>query len=373
MRTRRPNLTINHARLPSAAGWLVGVLSVVSLGSAATPGLAAPAGATAAAVSRGCEGAARRTGVAMGTRVSIVVCPVSADEAGRAKARVAAEAGFTEIGRLERLWSNWLPKSEVSRINAAAGKRSVVVSAETFELLAVAKRGSQRTGGLFDITFAPLGSVWRFDTPPGSHQPTRLERVPTRAEVKALLARVGWRHLKLNRATRSVKLDRVGAAIHLGGIGKGAAVDRVVALLRGRGFHGFAVQAGGDLYCAGNNGPRPWRVGIAHPRKKGSLLGWLHVQDAAFSTSGDYERFAIIDGRRYHHILDTRSGFPATASQSVSVLARSATDAEVLTKAAFVLGGAKGLELLHKQGAKGLVVAADGKFHQSPKLAVGRP
>lgn len=321
----------------------------------------------------GCPGAIDRQGVAMGTRIHLIVCPKDAGSPGEQAARSAAEAAFAEFGRLEGLWTTWLPHSDVSRINSAAGKKAVPVAAETLEVLQAAQRGSELSKGLFDITFAPLGDVWRFDTPPGSHAPTRLVRIPTEQEVTQLLQRVGWKHLHLDARHRTARLDRAGMAIHLGGIGKGAGVDRAVLLLRSKGFVDFAVQAGGDLYCAGHNGERPWRIGVAHPRTKDASLGSLDVTDAAFSTSGDYERFAILDGKRYHHILDPRTGFPATASQAVTVLASSATQAEVLTKTTFILGAAEGLAWLEAAGARGLVVDADGKLWQSKDLGLRAP
>ncbi len=318
----------------------------------------------------GCAGAQTRVGVAMGTKVQLVVCPLTADAAGEAAAKAIADQGFAEVGRLEGLWTTWSPDSEVSRINAAAGKAPVAVSAETWQVLEAAQQGAAGANGLFDITFAPLGAVWKFDTPPGSHEPTKLARVPGAAEVKKLLALVGYTHLRLDAQKHTAQLERPGMAIHLGGIGKGAAVDRVVALLRAQGYRDFAVQAGGDLYCGGQNGQRPWRVGIAHPRKKGEILGSLDIRDAAFSTSGDYERFAILDGHRYHHILDPRTGFPATASQSVTVLAPSAIAAEVQTKTAFILGGADGLRYLAAHGSQGVLVDAAGQLWQSPGLVL---
>ncbi len=318
----------------------------------------------------GCPGVQVRTGAAMGSKVVVRVCPKALGGDAEKAALAAAEQGFAEVGRLEGLWTTWSPDSEVSRINAAAGRTAIQVSQETLDVLLVALSGSEASAGLFDVTFAPLGEVWRFDTPPGSHEPTKLARVPTVAEVKDRLNRVGWQHLHLDVKQHTAFLDKPAMAIHLGGIGKGAAVDRVVALLRAQGFANFAVQAGGDLYCAGQNGARPWRVGIAHPRVKGEILGSLDVRDAAFSTSGDYERFAIIDGHRYHHILDTRSGFPADASQSVTVLVETATAAEVLTKTAFILGGQAGLDFLQKQHARGVIVDAQGKVWTSSELSV---
>ncbi|MCB9787722.1 MAG: FAD:protein FMN transferase [Deltaproteobacteria bacterium] len=314
----------------------------------------------------GCPGLLTRVSGGMGSKVTVALCPVDGVDSA-----AAAETAVAEVDRLNRLWSTWLPESEVSRINRAAGGRPVAVSAETFDVISRARQASVDTGGIFDITFAPLGEIWKFDTPPGAHQPTRLERVPTPAEVRSHLARVGYRGLELDAKAHTVRLARKGMAIHLGGIGKGAAVDSIVAQLRGKGFHDFMVQAGGDLYCAGHNGSRPWRVGIAHPRERGAVIATVDVEDAAFSTSGDYERYAIIDGKRYHHIIDLRTGYPASKSQSATVLAATATDAEVLTKAAFILGGAEGLDAVERAGGEAVIVEADGDILWSEALRPG--
>lgn len=321
----------------------------------------------------GCPGIVDRVGTAMGTRISLRVCP---GERGPEAAAKAIDGALAEVDRLEKLWSTWIPTSEISRLNAAAGTGSrTPLSPETYGLLRAAVAGSEASGGLFDVTFAPLGSLWTFDTPPGSHEPTRLVRVPTPEEIEARRALVGWRGLSLRQAKRggTALLARKGMAVHLGGIGKGAAVDRMAGILVAAGFRDFCVQAGGDLYCGGQNGPRPWRVGIQHPRLREKLIGTLDLRDAAFSTSGDYERFAIIDGKRYHHILDPRTGMPATASQSATVMAKSALEAEVLTKTAFILGGEAGLAALAKAGAQGVIVDAEGRRLASPGLVLLEP
>lgn len=316
-----------------------------------------------------CEGLVRSEGPAMGSALRMAVCPLEPGPQGQAAANAAMAEVASEFKRLEGLWSTWIATSDLSRLNAAKGK-PVHVAPETMALLQRALQGSRDTGGLFDVTFAPLGEAWKFDTPPGSHTPTRLERVPTQAEIAALQRRVGWQGLVLNPAEGTAQLTVAGMAVHVGGIGKGAAVDRGVALLKARGFKSFAVQAGGDLYLAGKNGQRPWRVGIAHPRQRGDILGMVEVVDAAFSTSGDYERFAILDGKRYHHILDPRSGWPAMASQSATIRAHSAIDAEVLTKAIFIVGGEAGVQLAERLGAEAVLVDASGKILKSKGIAL---
>ena len=237
----------------------------------------------AGAQTRGCAGMIDQEATAMGTKIRVAICP---GKAGDEAARSGAAAAMREFQRLEALWTTWSKESDVSRVNAQAGKAPVAVSQETFEVLERANAGSKQSKGLFDVTFAPLGELWKFERPPESHVPVKLERVPGAAEVSLRRALVDWRKLRLEPLGRTVLLEKEGMAIHLGGIGKGAAVDRVTALLRARGFKDFTVQAGGDLFCAGMNGDRPWRIGIAHPREKGRLVGSLDVTDAAFSTSG---------------------------------------------------------------------------------------
>ena len=160
----------------------------------------------------------------------------------------------------------------------------------------------------------------------------------------------------------SARLPQAGMALGLGGIAKGWGVDQAAARLRARGARDFLVQAGGDLYAAG----RPWRVAIRDPRgPPGSALAALDVRDAAFSTSGDYERFYEWNGARYHHLIDPRTCEPARASRSATVLARSATEAEILTKAAFVSGELSSVE---KHGAAAVIVRADGSVLVSESL-----
>jgi thiamine biosynthesis lipoprotein len=168
-----------------------------------------------------------------------------------------------------------------------------------------------------------------------------------------------------------VRLEKPGMQLGLGGVAKGYAVDRGVALLRKRGFRNFFVQAGGDLYAAGRNGSRPWRVGIREPRgEAGEHFATVEVTDAAFSTSGDYERFFVVEGRRYHHLIDPRTCAPATSSRSATVLAKSAIDAEFLTKAAFIEGGEAALKRVESWGAKAVLVTADNEVLTSKGLAI---
>ena len=293
----------------------------------------------------------------MGTWAELQLCAP-----GPRDLKADADAAFGELQRIENLLTTWKPSSEISAVNREAGKSPVHVSPDTFQVLEKAREFSARSDGLFDITFASL-QLWHFDE-------DLKAQVPAPEQVKQRLALVGWKHVVLDAAKRTAFIDRAGTRIDLGGIGKGFAVDKAVAVLRARGLHDFVVKAGGDLYCSGKHGERPWKVGVRDPRDDdGGFFAVMPVQDAAFSTSGDYERFFVLGGKRYHHIIDPRTGFPATASRSATVLARDATEAEGLTKPAFILGPEAGAAWVQKLGAEAIVIGADNRLVTTPGLA----
>ena len=294
----------------------------------------------------------------MGTEVAVTVR--TADEA-RAYAAIAAV--FAELDRLDALLSVWKPGSDVLRINAAAGQAPVEVSAETIEVLQAAHTASAWTGGKFDITFGALTDVWKFD-----HDQD--ERIPTHEEIAARLPLIDYRAVTIDAAARTVHVTRPGVRIHLGGIGKGYAVDRAVAILRGAGLHNFMVQFGGDLYVAGDAGHSAWRLGINDPRGRANdSFAILELTDATFSTSGDYERFFIRDGIRYHHILDPDTGQPARGSRSVTIVAKSAMVADALSTGVFILEPHAGMELVERlPDVEAVIVSAENEVLVSSGL-----
>ena len=300
----------------------------------------------------------RRGFQAMGTEISFAV--LSDDDEGASR---AIDAGFAEIKRLENLMTTWRDDSEVSRINQQAGVAPVTVSPETLEVIEAAQHASKISGGVFDITFYAMRGLWKFDED--------LEaKLPPAAEIKKRLALIDYRKLVVDHDKRTVFLTRKGMAINLGGIAKGYAVDRAVALLRQAGYHDAIVQAGGDLMCSGSKNGAPWVTGIRDPRgERSDVFAKMMLTNHAFSTAGDYERYYILGGKRYHHIIDPRTGYPATRSRSVTIYAPTALTADAVDDAVFILGWQKGFEMIDKLDDVGAVVVDDkGQVHVSKRV-----
>jgi thiamine biosynthesis lipoprotein len=274
------------------------------------------------------------------------------------------DAAVAEIKRLERLMTTWDPSSEVSRINAAAGDRPIAVGEETFAVIAESLRASALSGGAFDITFETLHGLWKFDEDLDPHPPTD-------AQVRARVRYVGFTHVKTDGAARTVLLDEPHVRIGLGGIAKGYAVDRAAKVLEDGGLTSFYVQAGGDLYARGTKPDgSPWLAGVRDPRgPEGDYFAMLPLSDHAFSTAGDYERAYIVGGKRYHHIIDPHTGYPATASRSVTIWAPTALLADEIDDAVFILGPEKGLALVESlDGVGAVIVDAKNRVWLSKRL-----
>jgi thiamine biosynthesis lipoprotein len=319
--------------------WLAVAVALAAAGPARAD--AQPAGSAAPAPAPGSSTQPSKiqySDHAMGTNVTVWLW--TADERGAAQ---AAEAVFNEMKRLDKEMTTWDPGSEVAQINAAAGDKPVKVSDETYAVIERAIDVSKRSKGLFDITVEAFKGVWKFDSDMDG-------TLPDPAEVKKRLALVNWKDVALDARQHTVFLRRKGMAITLGGIAKGYAVDKCVAILRARGFHDFMMQAGGDMYIAGKKGGEPWKVGIRDPRgPTNTMFAIAPVEDHSFSTSGDYERGFVKDGVRYHHIIDTRTGQPARASRSVTVRARDAFTADAWSKVMFIMGPKDALELIKRE------------------------
>lgn len=288
-------------------------------------------------------------GAAMGTHLAFAAYTTPTVDAK--KARETFDAAVAEIRRVEALMTTWRPDSEVSKINAASGKSAVVVSDETLLIIKDAIHTSEISEGTFDITFQTLHGLWKFDEDLDPHPP--LEK-----DIKARLAFVGFKNIVVDDANKTVKLAKEKTQIGLGGIAKGYAVDRAVAVLEKAGLTSFFVQAGGDLFARGKKPDgTDWQAGIRDPRgPESKYFARLPLSDHAFSTAGDYERSYVVGGKRYHHIIDPRTGSPATACRSVTIWAPTALVADEIDDAVFILGPRKGMELVESLDGVGAVI-----------------
>jgi thiamine biosynthesis lipoprotein len=302
------------------------------------------------------SGHAVHHGTAMGSDLEIEVFGPDQAVCDRAVAEARAE-----IDRLDRMMTDWKAESPLMDINRAAGVRPVPTTPELFFLVERSLRVSELTDGAFDITFAGAGKLWNWRA--------KDPQVPDAETVKASLAAVGWKGVSLDAGKRSVFLTRPGMRIGLGAIAPGYAGDRAIEKIRALGIRDACVNMSGDLMAIGKRDGEPWKVGITHPRRKGETLAVLPVSNAAVSTSGDYERCFEKDGRRYCHIIDPRTGYPADRCQSVTIVAPNLAFADALATGVFVLGPEAGMSLVEKlEGVHALVVAADGSLRVSPGL-----
>jgi thiamine biosynthesis lipoprotein len=304
---------------------------------------------------------ARTYGV-MGTEATFSIW--TADEA---RADRALGATYDEIKRIEILMTDWerpgQPESDVVRINKAAGKSAVKVAPETMAVIEKSLEMSRRSEGAFDITYAAMRGIWKFDE--------EMDRkLPDPAEIAKKKKLINWRDVVVDKKGGTVKLRRPGMRLGLGGIAKGYAVDRCADVLRGEGFRDFMVQAGGDLFVSGRKGSVNWMVGVRDPRGgPTAVIAKMPIENQAFSTAGDYERGFVLGGRRYHHIIDPKTGYPATASRGVTILAPDAFTADALDDAVFILGPQKGLALADATpGCAAVIVDAKNQVWVSKSL-----
>lgn len=275
----------------------------------------------------------------------------------RTALEAAVNAAFAEIKRLEAMLSVQRPDSELNTVNRSAGGPPVPVSAELFEVVRRSLEVSKESDGAFDPTVGALRGVWSFDPDD--------PRAATDAELAARLPLVSWKGVILDREHRAVGLAKPGMSLDLGGIAKGYIVDRALARLREAGVTQALVNAGGDLYALGARGDRPWSIGLQDPRDRGRLIARLSVKDLALATSGDYERFFIMNGVRYSHVLDPHTGRPARGCRSVTVAAPAAWQADAYATAVFVLGPRDGPALAERLGLAVIVIDNEGRRYTS--------
>ena len=250
-----------------------------------------------------------------------------------------ADAVFTYMLSIENRVSAYIKGSDVQKLNQEAGGDFIPVSKDTQRILQSALQISEKTDGAFDITIGPLKKLWGFDS---SGQP----RVPDAGEIQSYLKLGNYHQIELKDG--SARIGVAGLGIDLGGIAKGYIIDAAVRRLQDAGVLGGLVECGGDLRVFGHHpNKRTWKIGIQDPRnERGSLIGIASLNDLSIATSGDYERFFVEDGIRYHHILDPENGFPSREAISVTVIAPDAMTADALATGVFVMGAEKGLSLI---------------------------
>jgi len=292
-----------------------------------------------------------RTKFLMGTIVQIKV-PLKG-EADRARAERAIEKAFEEISRVEGVFSVFKADSEISKINRLGLGRALKISDEVFDLVEKSVEYSKRTDGAFDITVKPLVDLWR--------AAKARNKLPEDADVRAALAKTGSRNIVLDEAGKAISFRKEGMALDFGGVAKGYATDRAAAILKENGIRNAVVAIGGDIYCLGRRSAnRMWDVGIRHPRKKGAMLFDLKLENKAIDTAGDYEQFFLLNGRRYSHIIDPRTGYSIGDNVvSATVVADDAATADILATSLCVLGP-RGLEIARSAGAEAMIALGGG-------------
>tara|TARA_R110002110_G_scaffold415561_2_gene650921 strand:- start:137463 stop:138437 length:975 start_codon:yes stop_codon:yes gene_type:complete len=290
----------------------------------------------------------------MGTRVSVELWSPQ-----RADGQRVIDQVLAEFQRLDQMMNPWDEHSELARLNREA---HLTATRTTPEIVAVIERAlhySELSDGAFDISFATVGQ----------HYDYREGRAPDAQLLQRDVEGIDYHAIALNVSERTIQFLHPRLQIDLGGIAKGYAVDRAIALLVSAGVESAVVSAGGDSRIVGDLGDRPRIIGIRHPRREGEYAVRIPLVDTAISTSGDYERFFIADGVRYHHILDPQTGRSAAGLQSASVLSERSIDADALSTTLFVLGVSRGLDLANRlPGVDAILIDAHGKLHYSQEL-----
>jgi thiamine biosynthesis lipoprotein len=287
------------------------------------------------------------------------------------EAKTATETDFflkkavEEISRIEALLSTYQETSETNLINKNAGLKPVKVSDEVFSLIKRSKKISEITDGTFDITYGSIDQrFWNFDT--------EMTELPGEVLARKSIALIDYRNIILNTEEKTVFLKNKGMRIGFGGIGKGYAAEKTKNLLKNLGVKAGIINASGDLSCWGipENG-KPWTIGIAHPDFSDLPFSTLEVTDLSVATSGNYEKFVMIDGKRYSHTINPKTGFPVHGIKSVTVISPNAEISDALATPITILGTEKGLALINQlKDIECIIIDDDNKFYYSEKIKI---
>lgn len=269
------------------------------------------------------------------------------------------DLAVAEVKRIENLISDWIPTTQISEINRNSGQKPVKVDREVFDLVERSIKISQITSGAFDISYASMDKIWKFD---GS-----MKEMPTAEAIKKSVAKIGYKNIILDPKEQTIFLKNEGMKLGLGGIGQGYIADKIKELLISKGCISGIVNVSGDINTWGKQPDgKLWTVGIVNPMNKNKIFATFPIENSAVETSGSYEKYVIFNGIRYSHIIDPRTGYPAKGIVSVSVFAKQTEIADALATGIFVLGVDVGLDLVNQlKGIECIIVDDKGKIHSS--------
>jgi thiamine biosynthesis lipoprotein len=303
----------------------------------------------------------KRTVTLMGSRFDITIVDKDA-----LSAEANIDTVIKEVTRIENLISDWRSYTQVSQVNQNAGIKPIKVDKEVLDLTKRALDLSRLTAGAFDISFAAMDRIWKFD---GS-----MTIMPTPEAVKQSVAKVGYQNIVVDEINSTIFLKAKGMKIGFGALGEGYAADKCRQLMLSKGVKAGIVNGSGDMSTWGSQPDgSSWTVGLTNPAQPEDLLAVIPLRDLAIVTSGNYEKFVIFKGKRYSHIMNPKTGYPATGLQSVTILGPSAEQANGLSTSIMVLGKTEGLKLLKSYPKLSYVlIADDGRIYASPSLKIPR-
>jgi thiamine biosynthesis lipoprotein len=296
----------------------------------------------------------------MGNRFEF--CVVDSDEEF---AQNSLQKAVDEVSRIENLFTTFKQNSQTNLINKNAGTKPVKVDNEVFDLISRSIKISELTQGAFDITYGGLDkSLWNFDT--------SMKRLPTKSTAMKMVGKIDYRKVELNPALETVFLKESGMRIGFGGIGKGYAADMAKRLLIDLGVKSGFVNASGDLVTWGRQSDgTSWTIGLSNPDNQNDTIGTLNINDMAISTSGDYEKYVIIDGKRYSHTINPKTGLPVHGIKSVSVISTNAELADAMTTPIMVMGVETGLSLVNQINLlECVIIDSENRIFTSDKFKI---
>lgn len=296
----------------------------------------------------------------MGNRFELSV--VAADEQW---ANERIDAGIAEIQRIERLLTTFADDSETNRVNANAGIAPVEVSRETFELIARSVRISDLTQGAFDITYGSIDKrLWNFDQ--------QMTVLPDRETAKLMVRLINYKNIILNNEACTVFLKEKGMRIGFGGIGKGYAAERARQVMMAQGVESGVVNASGDL-CTWGLQPdgRQWTIAITDPNNKSHVFSYMNISNMAVATSGNYEKFVMIGGKKYSHTINPRTGLPVTGIKSVTIITTNAEIADAMATPVTIMGINAGLDMINQmKNIEAIIIDDDNKLYTSKNIKI---